>query len=68
MTITGTGFRAERGAGFVKFGARRCTTYLSWSATRIKCEVPAGAKYGTVKVTVTTAGGTSNARSFSVKR
>ena len=68
VTISGTGFGAARGAGFVKFGAKECATYLSWSDTRIKCRVPVKAKFGKVKVTVTTAGGASNAVSFTVKR
>ncbi len=68
VTVTGTGFGATRDRSSVKFGATRCATYLSWSDTRIRCKVPAKAKYGTVKVMVTTAGGVSNARSFEVKR
>ena len=68
VTISGTGFGAKRGASFVKFGAMKCTKYISWSATKIKCRVPGKAKYGKVKVTVTTTAGKSNARSFRVKR
>jgi len=68
VTITGSGFGAVRGAGSVKYGATKCTTFLSWGDGRIKCKVPAKAKYGTVKVVVTTAGGASKARSFWVKR
>ena len=67
VTITGTGFRTKRGTGFVKFGARKCATYVSWSATRVRCKVPAKAKLGTLKVKVTTGAGTSNAKSFKVK-
>ena len=52
----------------MKFGARICAKYVSWSATQIKCKVPAKAKYGAVQVTVTTAAGKSNALSFTVKR
>jgi len=51
----------------VKFGSKACTTYVSWSATQIKCKVPATAKYGAVQVTVATAAGKSNAMSFTVK-
>ena len=68
VTITGTGFGKTRGSSSVKFGATACTKYVSWSATQIKCKVPASAKYGVVKVTVKTAAGTSNAKSFTVKR
>jgi hypothetical protein len=52
----------------VTFGNKRCTTYISWSATRISCKVPAQARFGPVKVTVTTKAGVSNARDFTVKR
>jgi hypothetical protein len=68
VTISGTGFGAAQGAGSVKFGAAKCTSYLSWKATQIKCKVPAKAEYGTLKVTVTTVGGVSNAKSCTVKR
>jgi hypothetical protein len=68
VTITGTGFGAPRGSSTVKFGAKRCGRYLSWSDTRIKCRVPAKARYGRVPVTVTTAGGVSNSRNYKVKR
>ena len=68
VTVSGTDFGAARGAGSVKFGATKCTKYVSWSDTQIKCRVPAQAKYGAVKVTVTTTAGTSDALSFKVKR
>jgi len=67
VTITGTGFGTKHGTSFVKFGAGKCTKYVSWSATSIRCKVPAKAKLGTLKVEVTTSGGTSNAKSFKVK-
>ena len=68
ITLTGKSFGSRRAAGYVKFGAVKVTKYVSWSATRIKCRVPARAKYGRVKVVVVTAGGTSRARTFTVKR
>ena len=68
VTLSGTGFGALRGASLVKLGGRSCTVYLSWSEAQIKCKVPARAAYGLVTVTVTTAAGTSNALSFTVKR
>ena len=49
VTISGSGFGAKRGTSFVKFGVRKCATYLSWSNTKIKCKVPATAKYGAVE-------------------
>jgi len=68
ITITGAGFGAVRGTGSVKFGATTCTKYFSWSATQITCKVSAKAKYGAIKLTVTTTAGKSNAMSFTVKR
>jgi photosystem II stability/assembly factor-like uncharacterized protein len=68
VTISGTDFGATQGTGAVKFGSRTCTKYVSWSDTQIKCRVPAKAKFGAVKVTVTTTAGKSNAMSFTVKR
>jgi len=52
----------------VKFGAKTCTRYVVWSDTQVKCKVPMAARFGAAKVTVTTAAGTSNAKSFTVKR
>ena len=68
VTISGTDFGAAQGTSSVKYGATKCTGYVSWSDTRIKCKVPAQAKYGAVRVTVTTAAGKSNAMIFTVKR
>lgn len=69
VTITGTGFGAARTAtSFVKFGAKKCTVYASWSDTSIKCKVPKRAAFGRVKVCVTTAAGASNTRNFTVKK
>ena len=68
VTISGADFGAARGTSAVKFGSTPCTKYVSWSDGRIKCKVPAKAKYGVVKVTVTTTAGKSNALSFRVKR
>ena len=52
----------------LKFGSKTCTTYVSWSATQITCNVPTNAKYGKVSVTVATFAGKSNAKNFTVKR
>ena len=70
VTITGTGFGATRDArlSLVKFGAKKCSLYLSWTDTVIKCRVPAKAAFGKVKVSVTTAGGVSNTKTFKVKK
>ena len=59
---------AEPCADDVKFDAKVCTKWVSWSATRIKVKVPAKAKSDRIKVEVTTAVGTSNGKSFKVKR
>jgi photosystem II stability/assembly factor-like uncharacterized protein len=68
VTITGTGFQPSRGTGYVKFGATKATKYLTWTAAKITCKVPAKAKYGRLKVVIVTAGGTSAAKKFTVKR
>jgi hypothetical protein len=68
VTIVGRGFRASRGTSYVKFSTTKCGKYLSWSRTRIKCRVPAKAAFGRRYVRVTTSGGRSNAKSFTVKR
>ena len=65
VTITGTGFGAKRGTAKVYFGSKAVTTYVSWSATKIKVRVPTLAK-GKKLVTVKTAGGKSNAKTFTV--
>jgi uncharacterized delta-60 repeat protein len=68
VTITGKAFTARRGTSYVKFGTAKVAKYVSWSATRIKCRVPARARYGRLKIVVVTAGGTSNSKTFTVKR
>ena len=68
VTITGTGFCASRGTSGVRFGTVKCGTYVSWTSTRIKCRVPAKAAFGRLSVRVTTAGGASNAKTFTVRR
>jgi hypothetical protein len=52
----------------VKFGSAKCTTYLSWSSTRIRCRVPATIAHGSRPVRVVLKIGTSNSKSFAVKR
>jgi hypothetical protein len=68
VTISGTGFAAARSGSTVRFGSKASTTYVLWSDAQIKCKVPATARYGSLNVTVTTAAGTSNGKSFAVKR
>jgi hypothetical protein len=68
VTIVGKGFGKTRGSSTVKFGAKACASYVSWSAKRIRCRVPATARFGLLKVTVKMKGGTSNATRFRVKR
>jgi len=68
VVITGTGFGTKRGTSYVKFGGAKCGTYLSWSNTRIKCRVPAKARFGLLTVRVTTTVGVSNGKTFRVKR
>lgn len=56
ITVEGRGFGTS---GTLKVGTVTATT-TSWTANRIVATVPAGAATGTVAVTVTTGGGTSN--------
>ena len=68
VTTTGKNFGNRRGTGYVKFGAAKCGTYLTWSSTRIRCKVPAKARFARLRVTVTSRGGTGGALVFTVKR
>ena len=68
VVITGTGFGARRSTSYVKFGTTKCGTYLTWSDTRIRCRVPAKARFGLLTVRVKTAVGSSNPKYFRVKR
>ena len=65
VTITGTSFGVRRGKAKVYFGPKAVTKYVSWSMTKIRVKVP---KLGAGKKTVTvrTAGGKSNAKTFTV--
>jgi len=66
VTISGRNFGARRGTSYVRFGTKKCSAYLSWSASRIVCRVPAAAAADKVLVKVTTRLGTSKGRSFIV--
>ena len=68
VTLTGRQFGATRGGGKVTFGSTKVGKYVSWSNTRIVCRVPRKAKFAKLKVKVTTVGGASSSRSFTVKR
>jgi hypothetical protein len=68
VTVRGSGFGKARGAGYMKFGAKKCTKYISWSATKIACKVPAKAAFARVKVKAITPAGASNAKYFTVRR
>lgn len=68
VTITGSNFGAKRGTSFVKFGTTKATKYVTWTAKKIKCKVPAKAKFGKLTVRVTTRAGVSNGKTFKVKR
>ena len=65
VTIYGSGFGSTRGSSYVSFGTKRVSSYLSWANNRLKVKVPTGVS-GKVAVTVTTAGGKSNSKSFTV--
>ena len=65
VTVTGTGFGSPQGTSYVSFGSVKATSYTSWSDTQVACKVPSGVS-GSVNVTLTTGGGTSNSKSFTV--
>jgi photosystem II stability/assembly factor-like uncharacterized protein len=66
VIIKGTSFGTSRGGSYVSFGGRKCSSsnYISWNNTQIRFKVPSGATTG--PVTVTTDGGTSNGKQFTV--
>ncbi|MEU8587329.1 IPT/TIG domain-containing protein [Streptomyces sp. NPDC048664] len=57
VTLNGTGLT---GATLVRFGANAATNVIVVSSTQITATAPSGTCAGTVNVTVTTPGGTSN--------
>jgi len=65
LRITGSNFGSTRDGAYVSFGNVPATAYDSWSDASIDCRVPAGVG-GQVPVTVTRAGATSNALSFTI--
>lgn len=54
VTINGTGFGASRGSSKVTFDGLPVdvSNYISWTATQLVVEVPAGAKTGTITVRI----------------
>ncbi|MBU4359902.1 MAG: IPT/TIG domain-containing protein, partial [Actinobacteria bacterium] len=64
VTVNGTNFGTTQGSSYVKFNTTKVTDYVSWSDTKIKCKVSSGATTGEVKVT--TDGGASNGKTFTV--
>lgn len=66
VTITGRYFGARRGTSYVRFGVKKCRSYLSWSATKIVCRVPAAAAADKVLVKVTVGSRTSRGKLFIV--
>jgi photosystem II stability/assembly factor-like uncharacterized protein len=67
VTLTGKDFGGKRGTSYVKFGSKKVTRYVSWSATKVVCKVPSKAPKGKLTVTLTTASGKSNGRTYRVK-
>ena len=67
VTLTGKDFGGKRGTSYVKFGSKKVTRYVSWSTTKVVCKVPSKAPKGKLTVTLTTASGKSNGRTFRVK-
>lgn len=52
VTITGTKFGAAQGTSTVSFAGTAATSFTSWSATKIRVQVPAAATTGPLVVTV----------------
>ncbi len=68
VTIKGGAFCPKRySTCYVKFGSKKVSKYYSWSNLKIVVKVPSGIS-GKVSVRVTTPGGTSPAKTFTVKR
>lgn len=65
VTLTGSAFGPTQGGSYVSFGDTKATDYASWADGRVVVTVPSGVS-GALKVTLTTAGGTSNALDFGV--
>ncbi|MCJ7795498.1 MAG: YCF48-related protein, partial [Thermoleophilia bacterium] len=65
VTITGAEFGSTRSQSYVSFGAVDATDYTAWSDTQINVLVPATVS-GQVDIVVHTAGGASNAKTFTV--
>jgi hypothetical protein len=63
VAIVGSGFGASQGTSTVTFNGT-LVTWVSWSATSLQVQVPAGATSGNVVVTVS--GKASNTKSFTV--
>ncbi len=65
VTFDGTGFGSSRGSSYVSFGVTQATSYTTWTDTQVKAIVPVAAP-GLLQVTLTTSGGTSNSKDFTV--
>jgi hypothetical protein len=64
-TMAGSAFGPSQGTSAVYFGNTKATSYSLWSNTKISVKVPVGAS-GQTSVTVKTATGTSNSKTFKV--
>lgn len=65
VTLDGTGFGSSQGSSYVSFGATQAVTYTAWTDTQVKALVPVAAP-GLLQVALTTSGGTSNTKDFTV--
>ena len=66
ITVKGKYFGASPGTSTVTVGGVAVTSFTSWADTAIKLTVPEGVSVGAVPVVVTTAQGTSGAKTFTV--
>ncbi len=64
ITVNGTNFGSSQGSSSLKFGSANAAAYVSWNASQIKAVVPSGLTSGSLNLTVTVAGNSSNAKPF----
>ena len=65
VVLTGSAFGGVRGASYVSFGSTHVADYISWGDNKMRCRVPPIGS-GDYEVRVTTPGGESNTRAFTV--
>lgn len=64
ITIVGTNFGITRGSSSVSFGSTAAAQYLSWDSIQIKVVVPPSLTSGSVNISVSVGGKSSNTKTF----